>query len=458
MAAWKAIYRVGGSMKRILIAIAVIFMSKAALSAPYKSMFGFEYELPKGWTVLKPDVGKVGYSKKLLQTLGSNNVYQNRGFGELLEKINAGEVEYLLSDRMMTWSNFRNNMRIQLVKNANPTNMPEKFSCSDIAKELKVLYFSQIRMKECGVKKSNGVSYLEYSFSRPLLGITAVQSYIPIGPGEKIVLMGASNKKAAKTLKKHQLYLAGVIIKHYKDLQNVSVSTKKVRKEKIHQEAVSGLEKLSSFGNADVQYNVGAILEKDQAKVKVKAKAKVKAKVKAKDPDNAIEHSQPAADMENPLELEKMADAYYKGKGVKKDIAKSIDLYIKAANLGASGAQNRYASILYQGLGVDKNQLEAKKWFLKAAKQGNEQAGRNLLAIYRAEARSGNQNSRYALAKLYISGDGVEKNSARGVSLLEKAASHGHEQSRIELEKIYSEGLYGIKKNPDMALKWSADK
>ncbi|MDH5326031.1 MAG: sel1 repeat family protein [Gammaproteobacteria bacterium] len=475
-------------MKRIIIAIAVIFTSQAAWSAPYKSMFGFEYDLPSGWSVLKSDAAK----NELLRDLGSNDLYQGKGFGDLLEKIQAGEVEYLLSDKINR-SNFKNNMRIQLVKSSNQTNLTdESYSCAEKSKELKDLYFRQIRMKGCHVKKSNGVAYLEYSFSRPHLKIEAVQSEIPIGPGMKLVLMGTSDTKVVKSLVRHHSYMLDVVIEHYKDAKNVPVNANKAITESKPVETVSTpviseaklddsfsssgfdstepKEDLSATKNSTGFDNTKALFrarsmfnksdekdsyrenDKDDYRETIKEEEKVQKSFDDQNRLQAIDLSQSAE------EMEKMAEAYFTGKGVTKDIDRSISLFDKAANLGLASAQNRYASILYQGLGIKKNPNEAKKWFLEAAKQGHKQAGNNIVAIYNAEARSGNESSRHALALMYINGDGVEKDPYRGVSLLEKAAKHGHDPSRAELEKIYSEGLHGITKNPDMALKWSASK
>lgn len=497
-------------MKQVVLAIALILVSKPVLSAQYTSMFGFEYELPKGWTVLDSSLANKE-DKALLQTLGANHIYQNKGYGDLLEKIKTGEVEYLLSDKA-TPSNFKNNLRIQLVKKTQTSN--EKVSCPLIEQELKELYFRQIRMKECVTKQSNGISYLEYSFSRPLLGITSVQSDILIGPDMKLVLMGASDKRVGDILKKHQSYMVGVITKYYQNnppprLEKTSTEVGSEPVATDHKSVeVSGniVEKQERLEQANVEKTAVEQNTVEQATIEQKSLTRddteiaerwepsfLRPQVKKSDPPDTevvpaeprqtvqsvvlapVEPVQAAMDMkpaqsdplpieteidseiesEDPVELEKLADAYEKGKGVRRDMGKSTALYLKAANLGSATAQNRYASILYQGLGVDKNQTEAKKWFLKAALQGHEQAGRNLFAIYNAEARSGNEDSRYALAQHYINGDGVPKDPFRGIALLEKAANHGHEPSRKDLHKIYSEGLHGVRKNPEMALKWS---
>jgi TPR repeat protein len=69
-----------------------------------------------------------------------------------------------------------------------------------------------------------------------------------------------------------------------------------------------------------------------------------------------------------------LADLYYKGLGVEKNLLKAAELYRQAAENGDELAQSMLAKMLWWGEGIEKNEKEGREWLLKSMKQGNSSA------------------------------------------------------------------------------------
>lgn len=67
----------------------------------------------------------------------------------------------------------------------------------------------------------------------------------------------------------------------------------------------------------------------------------------------------------------KLGDAYYKGKGVEKDVYEAIKWYSIAAEQGNASAQFMLGYAYLEGNGVEKDKCEAIKWLRKSAAQGD---------------------------------------------------------------------------------------
>lgn len=81
----------------------------------------------------------------------------------------------------------------------------------------------------------------------------------------------------------------------------------------------------------------------------------------------------------NNLEAQlKLADMYFHGRGVQRDLLAAADWYHKAADEGSAEAQFNLGDMYKQGLGVEKDNAKAIKWYRKAANQGHETAMRRL--------------------------------------------------------------------------------
>ncbi len=68
-------------------------------------------------------------------------------------------------------------------------------------------------------------------------------------------------------------------------------------------------------------------------------------------------------------------------------------------------------------------------------------------------AAAGDADAQHQLARLYLDGRGVEKNTARALELYRQAARGGDISARLELAEIYSEGE-GVARDPGRAYFW----
>lgn len=427
-----------------LIFLQLFFVLTPIHAAQYKSVFGFEFQLPKGWEALKPDPLSGVYNNEVLQTLGPENIFQNKGYGHLLRQIKAGKIEYIFESQK-TVSHFKNNIRIQIVnQEADEKGLSIDKLCEGHQKRLSAKTLSErVVVKKCTSVKVKQLEYLKLVYFRPVLGVTIMLSDIPIGKHSKMRLWGSSNRQGIKLLDKTQADLAKTVIKYYGSIRQLSEKVNKDVEEQKHEVAIKDLTKVADFGDARAEYSLGLIHELGKG-VPVNL-------------SKAFQYYSAAANKEFGPAVKKVADAYHAGKPVAKDVAKALGLYKKAAIMGVPGAQNKYASLLYQGIDVGMDRKEAKKWFRKAASQGDPQAIKNLVSIYKVESRFGNSKSSHALAQMYFEGLGVGKDPIRGVELLEQAANKGYKPARQSLVEIYTEGLHGLSKNQDLALKWSLD-
>ena len=213
-----------------------------------------------------------------------------------------------------------------------------------------------------------------------------------------------------------------------------------------------------------------------------------------------------AAKQESVEEQVIMAERYYKGLGVEKNLPKAIEWYRKAAEGGSSAAQRNLGIFYYEGIGVKKNyseavkwhrmaaeqgdiisqynlgicyyngegiernRAEAVKWFRKSAEGGNASAQFNMgvclangdgvaqdkveaVMWYRKSADQKNANAQRNLGICYLKGDGVAQNRVEAVKLFHKSAAQGNAQAQACLGLCYEKG-YGVKKNTEEAVKW----
>lgn len=128
-----------------------------------------------------------------------------------------------------------------------------------------------------------------------------------------------------------------------------------------------------------------------------------------------------------------------------------------AESLESSWEDSGSISIAYQlgrvwrdGLGVVPNDARAELWFQRAAEGGHSSAqyalarllqeqGKTIEAIhwYEQAAEGGNRFASYQLGKLYLSGETVQKDSAKALEYLTDAAGKGNAQAQYVLGKLY---------------------
>jgi TPR repeat protein len=115
-----------------------------------------------------------------------------------------------------------------------------------------------------------------------------------------------------------------------------------------------------------------------------------------------------------------------------------VSLLHRAGELGSVDAQYLLGALYatdYDDELLEKNEAEAVKWYSKAAEQGNGEA-------------------QYNLATMYLNGEGTEKDTNRGISLLEQAVSNGYDYAADRLSDIYRSGHFGIICNSEKANYW----
>jgi len=173
----------------------------------------------------------------------------------------------------------------------------------------------------------------------------------------------------------------------------------------------------------------------------------------------AVKHDEVAAQFE-------LANAYYTGKGVTKNIDEAIKWYGKVAAKGYVVAEHNLG-VIY---GVQEDYLKAAKWYRKAAKKGNVRAQNNLADLYMKglgfpidkieaikwygkAAEKGYKVAQYNLGVVYNYGDGINKNYIEAFNWYRKAAEQNHAEAQYNLGLAYTEGK-GVAKNNSKAIEW----
>ena len=126
------------------------------------------------------------------------------------------------------------------------------------------------------------------------------------------------------------------------------------------------------------------------------------------------------------------------GPGLPADARKAAELYRRKADVGDVNAMLELGRLyLYGGPALPKNAAEAENWYTKAAGLGSAHA-------------------KWAVGMMYIEGNGVAKDSAKGISWCVKAAESGgrdgtHYAYSLALDYYHGDG---IPQNHEEALRW----
>ncbi|MDT8385035.1 MAG: tetratricopeptide repeat protein [Gammaproteobacteria bacterium] len=142
----------------------------------------------------------------------------------------------------------------------------------------------------------------------------------------------------------------------------------------------------------------------------------------------------PLAEQGNPDASNLMGMMYELGKGVPKNLGKSVAYYRQAAEQGNPYAQYNLAVSFDAGTGVPQNYREAVRWFRRAAEQGVSSA-------------------QYDLAVMIEQGRGIKKDYAKAVDWYQKAAAQGHVQAQNNLGWLYETGK-GVQRDLVAAYAW----
>ena len=127
---------------------------------------------------------------------------------------------------------------------------------------------------------------------------------------------------------------------------------------------VKAAELLAEKGNADAQFFLGCIYYKGRGVKQDIAKA--------------TEWYRKAAEQGHYPAQNNLGFAYDEGEGVQQDYAKAIELYRKSAEKGYPPAQNNLGYMYQHGRGVEQDLALAKEWYTKAAEQDFEPAKEHL--------------------------------------------------------------------------------
>ena len=165
---------------------------------------------------------------------------------------------------------------------------------------------------------------------------------------------------------------------------------------------------------------------------------------------------QKAADAGSLEAMYDLADCYYDGEGVDKNMPLAMKWLTKAADAGYVKAQAALGGNYYQGMeGLDQNYALSEKYLLMAAQKDNSeaQAALSLLYIEMEEfekamlwARKAIQTEQpmayLALGRIYDEGLGVETDHKEGLKWFEKAADKGDADAQNIVGNIYMNADY----------------
>jgi len=185
----------------------------------------------------------------------------------------------------------------------------------------------------------------------------------------------------------------------------------------------------------------------------------------------ALELLQKAARYGDDRAVKKLADLYYDGKEVPKDLTTSAELYERAAVHGDAQAQSELGKMYLEGLGVTQDDTKTVYWFQKSAEQGNADALSNLGVMYQQGRGGLPKNNKIALqwylkaaehgsiialsnaATIYYYGLGVPKDYIKSRYYMQQAALLGDAESQAQMGLFYQYGQ-GVKKDNAEAFKW----
>lgn len=188
----------------------------------------------------------------------------------------------------------------------------------------------------------------------------------------------------------------------------------------------------------------------------------------------ALEKKAKKGDVEAQVEV---ADAYFNGYGVKKDLDKAAHWYYEAtlhgnetartsfysfyskllekyAKSGDTQAQYEVGCDYLEGSGVDRDIKEAAEWFLKAMKQNHEGAKEKFYTFYSKElekrAKRGDAEAQYRIGVCYMTGADVKRDTETGADWLSEAMIQNHEGAKEKYYSFYSKNLEKRAKKGDM--------
>ncbi|CAB4402053.1 unnamed protein product [Rhizophagus irregularis] len=153
-----------------------------------------------------------------------------------------------------------------------------------------------------------------------------------------------------------------------------------------------------------------------------------------------------------------------------RDKMKALELYLKSAEGGYKHALHMVGNYYYYGYGILEDKNKAFEWYLKAAKKGHA-FSQYLVANYyndgiyipkneekgfywiRKAAINGYINAQYNLAKYYLV-NSINKNERKAFIWYLILANKNSLRAIYIIAKCYRDGIGGIDKNLEKAIKW----
>ena len=190
---------------------------------------------------------------------------------------------------------------------------------------------------------------------------------------------------------------------------------------------------------------------------------------KVKRYEDALPYLQKAAEGGDTTAQLYLGNMYREGLGVEPDYEKAAQWFLKAAEQNHPPAQTLVGVMYYKGMGVEQSFPEAKKWLEKASANGERDAQSflGLISLDNSEERNpakaialltkaADQNEPLAqtvLGIMYIQGKYVKQDYAKAEALLTKGAEAGNPDAATFLGNMYYRGQ-GVKKNKEKAVYW----
>ena len=211
------------------------------------------------------------------------------------------------------------------------------------------------------------------------------------------------------------------------------------------QEAIKWYTLSAEQGNADGQFSLATIYEKDN------------------DIETANKWYKKAVRNKQPYAMCKLANNYRLGKGIEENHAKALELYKESADLGLPEAQCALGTIYKEGLIVEKDYKKAREYYEKAVEQGfapaqvylglmykqsshydirdengcyynDKVAYKKAVELFRLAANQGDAKGQNNLAIMLLAGRGIDKDEKSALELFIKAA-----------DQDYAPAIYNIK-------------
>lgn len=245
---------------------------------------------------------------------------------------------------------------------------------------------------------------------------------------------------------------------------------------KDYDKALSLFLPLAKAGNADAQFNLGAMCDfalgvanndRDAAQWYLKAAEQghsdaqyrlgflyAEGRGVNKDYKKAMEWDLRAASQGSAMAQHNIGSLYFNGYGVEKDDNKAVEWYSKAAAQGLHMAENTLGSMYVRGWGVDKDVNKGMEWIMKAADSGIPIAQTNAVNFWLANAKEGNAAAMHNVATLCLKGWAGEQKPQDCLAWYEKAAQLGVDASRNSLAEAYDKGSFGIPVDKQRAQYW----